>query len=59
MDGLAIVGRAEDLGAAWLWLEATLIGCLGQEKGRTAAQSCPTLVGLFLWEWALETAAEA
>lgn len=59
MDGLTIVGRAEDLGAAYIWLETTLVACLGQEEGGAAAQSCPALVGLLLWEWALEMAAEA
>lgn len=58
-DQMTVVGTAPNLSAGWVWLEAVCVSTFGEVEGPMLARECPAWVGLSLWMWAQEEAAEA
>ena len=58
-EQMAVVGTATNLSAGWCWLEAVCVSTFGEEEGTLVARECPAWVGISLWMWAMEEAAEA
>lgn len=58
-DEIGVVGTVPNLNAGWVWLEAVCCSTFGQQDGEAIARECPAWVGVSLWMWAQENAAEA